>query len=392
MIICGIISEYNPFHNGHMIHIEQSRKKTDADLIVCVMSGNFVQRGEPAIFDKYTRAYCALLGGADAVVELPFLSAVQSAEGFASGGIKTLNALSANYVSFGCETEDIKALKQTGLVLSKERRAFRKALKENLSQGMSFPKARMLAAFPEAPEELQMPNAILALEYIKALNKSKSLIEPVAIKRVGQSYHSEDISTQLSSATAIRAAIEQGSFNKAFASMPKICSDYIIKQLDLGLVPIFASSFDRELIFRLRQGGAEYIRTLQDVSEGLENRIYDAAKTSITRQELIDKIKTKRYTYTRISRILLYALFGITRELVQKHNKKAPDYVHILGVKNTNVMSALTKSSHVPIVIGKSDLYPRTDLSATGVYALTQNTRPFNAPVRDFTQKLIILE
>lgn len=392
MIICGIISEYNPFHNGHMIHIEQSRKKTDADLIVCVMSGNFVQRGEPAIFDKYTRAYCALLGGADAVVELPFLSAIQSAEGFAAGGVKTLNVLNADYISFGCETEDIEALKQTGLVLSKEKRPFRKALKENLSQGMSFPKARMQAAFPEAPDEMQMPNAILALEYIKALNKTKSLIAPVAIKRIGQSYHSEDISTEFSSATAIRRAIEQGSLYEAFASMPQVCADYIAAQLDLGLKPVFASSFDRELIFRLRQGGTEYIKTLQDISEGLENRIHEAAKTSTTRQELIDKIKTKRYTYTRISRILLYALFGITREMVQKHNKKVLEYVHVVGVKNRDVMSALTKSSRVPIVIGKSDLYPQADLAATGVYALTQNVHPFSAPVRDFTQKLIILE
>lgn len=392
MIICGIISEYNPFHNGHMIHIEKSRNKADADLIVCVMSGNFVQRGEPAIFDKYTRAYCALFGGADAVIELPFLSAVQSAEGFAAGGIKTLNAINADFVSFGCEIEDIKALKQTGLVLSKEKRAFKKALKENLSKGMSFPKARMQAAFPNSPEEMQMPNAILALEYIKALNKTKSSIEPVAIKRVGQSYHSEDISTELSSATAIRSAMQQGSLKEAFASMPEICAGYITAQLDLGLKPVFASSFDRELIFRLRQGGTEYIKTLQDVSEGLENRIYEAAKTSTTRQELIDKIKTKRYTYTRISRVLLYALFGITREMVQKHNKKAPEYVHVLGVKNRDVMSALTKSSLVPLVIGKSDLYPQTDLAATGVYALTQNVHPFNAPVRDFTQKLIILE
>ena len=144
-------------------------------------------------------------------------------------------------------------------------------------------------------------------------------------------------------------------------------------------------------MYRLRLGGPGYISTLHEVSEGLENRIYEAAKTSTTRQELIEKIKTKRYTYTRISRILLYALFGITRTMVEKHNKKVPRYLHVLAVKDSRVLSELSKSSYVPLVTGKSDKYTQLEIAATDVYSLTQNTPPFGDTARDYTQKLMVL-
>lgn len=390
MIICGIIVEYNPFHNGHEIHIEKTRKKTGADLIVCVMSGNFVQRGEPAVFDKWSRAMCACKCGADAVIELPFLSAVQSAEGFAAGGVKILDAIGADFISFGCETTDLDAISALAQTLAKEPRKYKRALRENLSQGMSFPKARMNAALEDAPQALKMPNAILATEYIKAIIRRKSKLKPIAIKRVGQSYHSDDISTTLSSASAIRSAMQANRLAEAFASMPSACAQIIKEQLLAGLVPVFPGSFDKQLLYRLRVGGVAYIKTLHEVSEGLQNRIYAAAKTATTRSELIDAIKTKRYTYTRISRILLYALFGVTREMVMRHNRKKVNHVHVLGVADKNVMSALSASSKVPLVTGKSAQYCDMDLTATAVYSLTQKTQPFCDTARDFTQRLII--
>ncbi|MBT3318836.1 MAG: nucleotidyltransferase [Clostridia bacterium] len=390
MIICGIIVEYNPFHNGHQLHIEKTREKSRADLIVCVMSGNFVQRGEPAVFDKWSRTMCALKGGADAVIELPLLSAVQSAEGFASGGVKILDAIGADYISFGCETTDLTAISALAGTLAKEPRKYKRALRENLSQGMSFAQARMNAALPDAPKALKMPNAILATEYIKAIKKHKSKLEPIAIQRVGQGYHSSDISTTLSSATAIRSAMQSNHLAEAFVSMPNVCADYIKEQLLAGLTPVFADSFDKQLLYRLRVGGTGYIKTLHEVSEGLENRIYSAAKTCSTRAELIDAIKTKRYTYTRISRILLYALFGITRDMVEKHNRKKVNHMHVLGVAGQSVMSTLADACKVPLVIGKSDYYTDMDLIATDLYALTQKKEPFNRAARDFTQRLII--
>ena len=390
MIICGIIVEYNPFHNGHEIHIDKTREKTGADLIVCVMSGNFVQRGEPAVFDKWSRAVCALRGGADAVIELPFLSAVQSAEGFAMGGVKILDAIGADFISFGSETTDLNAISDLAGTLAKEPRKYKRALRANLSQGMSFPKARMSAALADAPDALAMPNAILATEYIKAIKRRKSKLNPIAIQRVGQDYNSSDISTTLSSASAIRGAIKANHLAEAFASMPSVCAQYIKEQLLNGLAPVFPDSYDRQLLYRLRVGGTDYIKTLHDVSEGLQNRIYEAAKTAASRAELIDAIKTKRYTYTRISRILLYALFGVTREMVTRHNRKKVGYVHVLGVADKSVMSALSASCKVPLVTGKSMQHSRVDLIATDVYALTQKAPPFNETARDFTQRLII--
>ena len=311
MRICGIIAEYNPFHQGHEKHIAETRKKTGADFVVCAMSGHFVQRGEPALFDKWTRALCAVLGGADAVIELPLLYAVQSAEGFAGGGVAILDAAGADALSFGCETDDMDALSRIAGALCNETASYKRSLKDHLSQGKSYPLARMYAAFPDAPDAFSMPNAILGIEYLKALMRSGSRMEPFAIRRIGEAYHSADIHAPLPSATAIRTALASRQNDLAWRAMPTDCARFLSGQLADGLLPVFPDCYDRELIFILRRGGTAYLKSLPDVSEGLENRIYQAALTSSSREEVICKVKTKRYTYTRISRILLFALLGI---------------------------------------------------------------------------------
>jgi predicted nucleotidyltransferase len=392
--ICGIISEYNPFHKGHEAHISLTRAKTKADLIVCVMSGNFVQRGEPAIFDKWVRTVCALRCGADAVIELPILYSTQSAEGFAKGGIALLGAAGADTISFGCETDDIQALIRIAKKLSYETKEYKDLLKTHLDDGLSFPKARMMAAFPEERDELSMPNAILGIEYIKAIIRSGSDITPVAIKRVGQGYHSTDIETSLASATAIRRALAQGDVHKALNAMPDACSQYISRVLADGLMPVAADCFEKELIFLLRSRGKEYIKFLPDVSEGLENRIYGAALECSAREELISRIKTKRYTYTRISRILLYGLLGITADIIKKRNARRIDHIRILGVKNEDVLKALSRKCRVPLVTGSaaSSRYDAIDVKASNAYALSQKAIPYCLTERDFTEKLIIVD
>lgn len=392
MQICGIIAEYNPFHNGHEKHIEQTRKKAAADLIICVMSGNFVQRGEPAVFDKWTRAALALHCGADAVLEMPLLHAVQSAEGFAAGGVAVLDAVGANAISFGCETDDIAMLNDIAKTLSNETSEYKQMLKKYLGQGLSFPKARMKAAFATAPEETCMPNSILAIEYLKAIHKTKSPLTPYAIKRFGQGYHSTDTGTSFSSATAIRKALAEKNDKGVHESMPDVCVRYLTQQLDKGLLPVFPNCFDQELIFTLRLKGTEYIQTLHEVTEGLENRIYEAAKVCTTKKELIEKIKTKRYTYTRISRILLYALLGITKEMIKKVNSTPINHIRVLGVKSPNVLSVLSGTSSAPILAGSvaSSSYANIDIAASDVYALSQKSQPFCSAARDYTHKLII--
>ncbi len=400
MRICGIVSEYNPFHSGHEWHITQTRKITGADLIVCVMSASFVQRGEPAVFDKWTRAACALLCGADAVVELPLLSAIQSAEGFAQGGVAVLRALGADSISFGSETSDSDLLIRAAGTLADESEGFKSTLRKFLDEGVSFPTARLKAAVAEGhgawsdavSEILSQPNAILGIEYIKAILQSGADITPYAVQRTGSAYHSADIEESVPSATALRTAFKSGQPEKALAATPAACRSFVLTQMEAGLTPAFPESFDTTLLFALRRGGRDYISSLHEVTEGLENRIFDAAQHCVTREELIAEIKTKRYAYTRLSRILLYALLGITREDILRHNREPFNYIRVLGVSEPGVLSALTKSCSVPLIAGSiaNSSYPALDAAATDVWALSQNDAPFRDGYQDYTHKLLI--
>lgn len=387
MFIYGVIAEYNPFHAGHERHIAFTRQSSD-DLIVCAMSGSFVQRGEPAIFDKWTRAACALKCGADAVIELPLLFAIQSAQGFATGGVNTLAAAGATHLSFGCETDDLALLQRLATTLSDEDAAYKDALKTHLSKGHSFPRARMSAA--NAPEVASMPGALLGIEYIKAINAYHPHITPHVIKREGAAYHSADISEYLPSATAIRAAFAAGDTQKALAALPGACADYLRKQINAGLKPAFTDVFDNALLTTLRLRGREYIAALPDVSEGLENRIYDAALKCDTRSELIARVKTKRYTYARISRILLCALLGITRYMIAEANSAPISHIRVLGAKSPDVLSRLAAASKVPLVTTAAPPYPDIDIAASGIWALTQTASPFFDADRDYTQRLLV--
>lgn len=391
MRICGIITEYNPLHLGHREHIRLSREKTDADILICVMSGNFVQRGEPAIFDKWTRAKCALACGADAVIELPLLNSVQSAEGFASGGISALDASGADFLCFGSETDDLGLLEDIASSLSDESDNFRSMLKSKLSSGLSFPKARMMAAFPRSPEAAA-PNAILGIEYIKAIKKTGSRIKPCVVKRVGAGYHSENIDSLFPSATAVRKAFKNNNSSEAFRAMPAECADIIRHTLDEGFLPVFPEVFDRELFYAIRRGGAEYINKLHDVSEGLENRIFKASGSAESREALIRAVKTKRYAYTRISRVLLFALLGISKDMIAEHNDCGIRYVRVLGARDESVLSILSKRSTMPLIYGSvaSSGYSCADIAASDIYALSQCSPPFRNLKRDLTEKIII--
>ena len=400
MRICGIVSEYNPFHSGHAWHIAQAKKITDADLVVCVMSASFVQRGEPAVFDKWTRAACALLAGADAVVELPLLSAVQSAEGFARGGVAVLHALGSKAISFGSETGDTDLLVHAARSLTNETAGFKRALRQSLDEGVSFPTARVRAAvaagngaWDEAVVDvLSQPNAILGIEYIKAILQSGADITPYAVQRTGGAYHSTDIEESIPSATALRTALKTGQMEKALSAMPQAVRAYVCAQLDAGLAPAFPGNFDDALLFTLRRGGRDYLRHLHEVSEGLENRIFDAAQRYATRESIIAEVKTKRYTFTRISRILLYALLGITRENIREYNRAPLSHIRVLGVKEPGVLSTLSKTCSVPLITGSiaNSSYPKLDAAATDVWALTQHASPFCDGYQDYTQKLLI--
>ncbi len=388
MFICGIIAEYNPFHRGHEKHISLARQTSAADLVVCVMSGSFVQRGEPAIFDKWTRTKSALLCGADAVIELPLLYAIQSAQGFASGGVRTLAAAGATDLCFGCETNDIDLLSRLARMLSDEDAAYKEALKQSLGEGNSFPRARMNAA--GAPDVASMPGALLGIEYLKAIYTEYPYIKPHVVMREGAGYHSADIEAYLPSATAIRAALAAGEKEKALAALPEACQAFISEQLESGLKPAFADAFDNALITTLRLKGPKYIKQLPDVSEGLENRIYAAALKCATRADLIAAVKTKRYTYARISRILLCALLGITRDMMETANAAPVSHIRVLGAKSPDVLSKLAAAANVPLITTAAPPYPQIDTASSNIWALTQTASPFCDTDRDFTQRLLV--
>jgi predicted nucleotidyltransferase len=389
MRICGIVAEYNPFHRGHARHIEKIRRTAGDVLVICAMSGSFVQRGEPGIFDKWTRASCAIAGGADVIIELPLLTAIQSAEGFASGGVKLLAAAGATDLSFGCETDNLAMLSGIARTVAHESDAYRTLLAQHLAQGHSFARARASAA--DVPDVAAMPGAILGIEYLKAIQKDFPHITPHVVLREGAAYHSDDIGEYLPSATAIRRALASGQTEQALAAMPEVCSGIVSNALSAGLRPVFADAFDAALLHTLRLRGVSYIASLPDVSEGLENRIFDAVQVCQTREELITRVKTKRYTYTRISRILLFALLGITREMVSLHNVSPASHIRVLAVRDTSIMSSLANAASIPIVTSAaSPLYPAIDAAATGVWALSQTAPPFCIADRDFTQRLLI--
>ncbi len=337
--VLGIIAEYNPFHNGHLYHLENSKKATNCDYSVAIISGNFTQRGSTSIVDKWEKTKMALSNGIDLVLELPTLYSISSAENFADGSIKILNSLGIiDFLSFGSETSDINLLNNIADILYNEPNTYKKALIEELKKGFSFPKARENALLNYLNNKnysniLSSPNNILGIEYLKSLKKHKSKIQPICISRHKAHYNSTDIYNNIASATAIRKLLKNKDFNKIKNLLPNstysilmenINNKHIIRDLDI---------FEKEILYTLRKMSIEEIAKLPDVSEGLEFTIKNAANSCNNIYNLLNKIKSKRYTQSRIQRVLLYSLLGITKNDI-KISKDIIPYVRILGFNN----------------------------------------------------------
>ena len=358
MKICGIISEYNPFHKGHLYHLQKTREQTGAEAIVCVMSGNFTQRGEPALLDKWIRAEAVLGCGADIVVELPVLGALQSAEGFAASGVRILNGIGAQMISFGCETADIALLQRSAKVFAQEPPEYKSNLRRYLDEGASFPAARARAAAEtleltgEEYDLISGSNAILAIEYLKALIKTGSAMQPMVIERKGSAYNEQTLQGPYSSATAIRREVESYGFCPTLKDyMPEEAYQVFERHIACGALPVSMESFNDMILYALRMGGASYIRSLYDTGEGLENRIYTAAKQMTSASTLLNAVKTRRYTLTRLSRILMYALLGVTKEAVLSFNRQLP-YARVLGIRKgaEAALAHICVQSAIPVI------------------------------------------
>ena len=333
----GIIAEYNPYHNGHYYHMCKAKEKANADYCIAVISGNFTQRGEPSIVNKWSKAYMAICGGADLVIELPTVYSISSAENFAAGAIKILNSLNiVDSVAFGAETEDLAALNNIATVLYTEPKAYKNILAHELDKGISFATARENAVMmylndiKRYANILNESNNILAIEYLKALKTQKSKIEPIAIKRQKVYYNETKIVDGFASATAIRKLIQRREFEDLRKIITNIKNKILGQELRNGHVVLGLEQYEKEIIFILRKMTIKEIADLPDVSEGLENSIKASAENCNNLNQLIDGIKSKRFTRTRIQRILLYALLGINKKMMQDSKKENP-YVRILG-------------------------------------------------------------
>lgn len=352
MKTAAIICEYNPFHNGHKFHIEETKRLTNADAIILIMSGNFVQRGEAAIFDKKLRAKAAIACGADLCLELPTIYSTASAEFFASGAVKVLNSLGiVDFLSFGTEALDLRSLSAVAHLLANEPDDFSDLLKEYSANGLSYPVARAKAVAKilgkSAEDLLSAPNNILAVEYCKALILTNSQIKPFPILRKGTNHDSLIPCNDIASATFIRNLITEGADPSAF--IPDAARN-IFEGAEVHLLKVL----EKSIICELLKMPAENLRKIADVGEGLENRIKAAVLASSTLDELVEKIKTKRYTHSRIRRIILSAFLGITAT----DRTAEPAYIKVLDQSELGqkLIATAKKKASLPIVRNTSQI------------------------------------
>lgn len=408
--VLGIVAEYNPFHNGHAYHIKQSIEQTNCDYVVCVVSGNFVQRGNTSIVDKWTKAKMAIANGADLVIELPTIYSTSSAENFAEGAIKILDELKiVDSISFGMETDDLANLNNVANVLYQEPKDYITMLNHELSRGVSYPKARenalmmYLNDIKRYANVLSSPNNILGIEYLKAMKKLKSKLNPIGIHRKKVFYNDEFIVDDFASATAIRKMIINRQFDDIMKVMPRSSYVLLAKELQKGHYVLDLSKFQSEILYKLRSMTVEEIRELPDVTEGLENAIKNAANSCNNIIDLVNMIKSKRYTQTRIQRILIYCLLGITKKMMETSKNTTP-YVRVLGFNNNGkklISEAMAKNKKLNLVTSVKKYMDesknkvlkemlQTDIYATNIYTLGYEKDSWAN--LDYTNKIVTIE
>lgn len=373
MKVAGLITEYNPFHKGHLYHIEQTKKITGADTVIAVMSGNFVQRGAPAIMPKHLRARCALLSGVSAVIELPVYYAVSSAEYFALGAVSLLDKLGCvDSICFGSECGDIQVLQEIADILEREPEDYKASLKKALKTGLSFPLARQ-HALKQYAAILSAPNNILGIEYLKALKRLDSPIKAYTIRRIGSGYHDTAVNYNFSSASAIRANIDSPSIIER--QIPKDCLA-IIQDAYRQRFPIQSNDFSLLLKARLLSETADSLACYADVNPELANRILNCRNDFLNLEQFCGLLKTKELTYSRISRALFHILLGITRQNMEIYCRAGHIfYARILGFQEADaaLFGLIKRQSQIPDITRLSQIkhlnFPGDAMINTDIYA-----------------------
>ena len=382
MKIVGLITEYNPFHAGHLYHMQRARELTGADYCVVLMSGSFVQRGEPAIFDKYRRTKAALLAGADLVLEMPVAFSTASAHEFAAYGVALLSAIGVDAVVFGSECGQIETLKQAAYALNHESAEFRERLQKGLKAGLTYPQARAKAleetqadrtsvenvddfhANTDVSEShiwssvLNSPNNILGIEYLRAAEALHSPMEFYTISREGSGYHEDTLSeAKFPSASAIRGIIRNS------LSKDKDLLDILASHLPAvthpaytGAVPVFVDDFSELLNAAVLQMQATF--SIADLSPELAARLAKPPYCPLSFEERIQTLKTRQLTYTRVSRALLHLVLGMREEDISRWKDEGYAlYARILGFRRQSspLLSCLHKKSSIPLITKMAD-------------------------------------
>ena len=420
MKVVGIIAEYNPFHNGHKYQIDKIKKETGADFCIIAMSGNFLQRGVPAICDKFTRAEMALKCGADLVIEIPTLWATASAEYYAHAGVALLASTGVvTHIAFGAETDDLDGLLQVSSILKEEPDVYRAVLANSIRTGNAFPVARknaLITSLPLFPAEkldelLDNPNNILALEYLKAMPDS---IQPILIKREGAGYHDTEIDTELPSASAIREAIfgnkDNGAVSADVDSLDSISkampqeSFVLLKNAMKCNQVIETNDFSDALGYCLLSQSHNGFAAFADCNQDFSNRIKNNLNNYVLFEDFVDTLKTKDMTYTRVNRNLLHILLGIKQSdyTIGRAIGFAP-YLRILGFKNasSSLLSSIKREASVPLISKAADAstqldyetnkFFEKDVFASNLYYQHVARKSKTKPKNEYTNQIVII-
>lgn len=389
----GLVTEYNPFHNGHLYHLNKAMELTGADISVAVMSGDFVQRGEPAVLDKYTRTSMALNSGVNLVVELPVNYAVSSAESFAAGALKVLDYIKADSIAFGSESGNIERLSKLAHILCDNEDTLYKEISKYTANGISYAAARQKVVEKLTDKDtaamLTSSNNILAVEYLKAIIKNNYAIKPYTVQRQGDAYNDTDIRSDYASATALRGNLKADNISKYIpvkaglilsSNANYIYSDDITEALFTRLLDIlFASSYDKNVFI-------ENVMKYPDVSKEIAGRLYKSAMDMITRTvphgagskdnglfsfgSLCEHIKTKEVPLSRIKRALVRITLGLDKKHMEKYSN-AP-YIRVLGFdkKGQEYLSYIRKTVEVPLITKTADYKEMLidDIHAANIY------------------------
>lgn len=414
MKILGIIAEYNPFHNGHLYHIKESLKQTGCDTAVVVMSGDFVQRGTPAILSKHLRAEMALACGASVVLELPVCYACGSAEYFAAGAVALLHSLGCIHtLSFGSELGNLTNLQQTAEILLEEPDNYKEKLRQYLSKGFSYPAARKMAfqdniENPDLCNVLDTPNNILGIEYLKALRHINSSMKPFTLSRKGAGYHAEQLHETFSSASAIRASLLQADVQHnswesedSLKQMPPAAAQ-IMRNNYSRKTPVYSNDFSLLLKAKLLTETRDSLMEYADISEALARRIINQRNQFVSWDGFCELLKTKELTYSRISRALMHILLNIRMEDMTAYQKEQNCcYARVLGFRkeHAEILKLFKQNSAVPVVtkLGQINALSNagqkmldTDCYASNLYE-SVITDKFHTPFTEEHSKSLVL-